>query len=203
MTRQVRRSPLPDERRHDAERSRSALLKAAFQEFSARGFAGARVAEIARVAGVNKQLITYYFGGKEGLYKALHELWLSEEERFADRSLSLADLTARYLEEEFRDPSWARLALWHGLDLEAGPAPTPREEDLSWLEQRQKDGEIAADLDPGFVLLMLIGAVSAPIALREEVVRITGLDPDSEEFEQRYAEQLRRLVRHLGEDKPD
>ena len=36
-------------------------------EFSAKGFAGARVSEIAARAGVNQQLIAYYFDGKQGL----------------------------------------------------------------------------------------------------------------------------------------
>src|SRR5450759_1887534 len=62
------RSPAAGERQRDAERSRQALLTAALDEFSLKGFAGARVAEIAERAGVNKQLINYYFGSKEGLY---------------------------------------------------------------------------------------------------------------------------------------
>jgi len=49
---------------------RSALLDAASQEFGNKGFAGSRVAAIARAAGVNKQLIFYYFGSKRGLFDA-------------------------------------------------------------------------------------------------------------------------------------
>lgn len=70
-TKRARRAPAPDERTLDAERSRRLLLDAALEEFSAKGFAGARVQDIADRAGVNKQLINYYFGGKEGLYHAL------------------------------------------------------------------------------------------------------------------------------------
>lgn len=44
------------------------ILFAAVEEFSSKGLAGARTAEIARRAGVNKQLIFYYFGSKRGLY---------------------------------------------------------------------------------------------------------------------------------------
>ena len=50
---------------------RERLLGAALEEFAARGPAGARVESIARAAGVNKQLITYYFGGKDGLYREM------------------------------------------------------------------------------------------------------------------------------------
>ncbi|URM95556.1 TetR/AcrR family transcriptional regulator [Actinomadura madurae] len=52
---------------------------AALDEFSAKGYAGARVGDIAKRAGLNKQLITYYFGGKEGLYRAVEEQWLADE----------------------------------------------------------------------------------------------------------------------------
>ena len=44
------------------------ILRAAKHEFSNRGFQGARMAEIARSAKVNKALIHYYFKSKENLY---------------------------------------------------------------------------------------------------------------------------------------
>jgi AcrR family transcriptional regulator len=37
--------------------------------------AGARVSDIADRAGVNKQLISYHFSGKEGLYTELSAQW--------------------------------------------------------------------------------------------------------------------------------
>ena len=78
-----RRSPAAHERRRDAERTRQALLDAALTEFAAKGRTGARVSEIAGRAGVNKQLISYYFGGKDGLYRALVEGWQRHAEEFA------------------------------------------------------------------------------------------------------------------------
>src|SRR5947209_14344006 len=47
------------------------IIAAAREEFSRRGFAGARVAQIARRAGVNKQLLFYYFHSKRGLFQAV------------------------------------------------------------------------------------------------------------------------------------
>jgi TetR/AcrR family transcriptional regulator len=47
------------------------LLAAAAVEFSARGFAGARVDRIARRARANKAMLYYHFGSKQGLYRAL------------------------------------------------------------------------------------------------------------------------------------
>ena len=54
-------------RQRNPERSRERILAAALGEFAAKGFAGARVADIARRAGLNKQLISHHFGGKVGL----------------------------------------------------------------------------------------------------------------------------------------
>lgn len=56
-----------------AGQAREAILAAARQEFSSKGPAGARVNEIAARSGVNKQLIYYYFGNKDGLYAAALE----------------------------------------------------------------------------------------------------------------------------------
>ena len=46
------------------------LLDAALHEFAQHGKGGARTQRVSSRAGVNKQLIHYYFGTKDGLYKA-------------------------------------------------------------------------------------------------------------------------------------
>ncbi len=51
--------------------SKQLLADAARQEFAEFGYAGARTDRIARRAGVNKQLVFYYFGSKAGLFEAL------------------------------------------------------------------------------------------------------------------------------------
>ncbi|MCP4657706.1 MAG: helix-turn-helix transcriptional regulator, partial [bacterium] len=51
---------------YDAAATREALLEAATELFAERGFDGAKVEAIARRAGVNKAMISYHFGGKQG-----------------------------------------------------------------------------------------------------------------------------------------
>lgn len=52
------------------------ILDAAIHSFSQVGFDGARVDEIARLAGVNKAAIYYHLGDKQALYeKVLHEVF--------------------------------------------------------------------------------------------------------------------------------
>jgi len=47
------------------------IVAAAREEFGRRGFDGARVDQIARRAGVNKQLLFYYFHSQRGLFNAV------------------------------------------------------------------------------------------------------------------------------------
>jgi len=47
-------------------------MAAGLECFAERGFAGTTTQEIARIAGVNKALISYHFGGKQGLLDALY-----------------------------------------------------------------------------------------------------------------------------------
>src|SRR5712691_5269051 len=47
------------------------IIAVAREEFAQRGFDGARVDHIARVAAVNKQLLFYYYQSKRGLFQAV------------------------------------------------------------------------------------------------------------------------------------
>jgi len=86
-------TPIPSDkpaepRTRDADRSRLIILDAAREEFAGHGLAGARVDRIAERAGVNKRLIYYYFGGKDGLFfAALKDTYAGI--RNAERALDL------------------------------------------------------------------------------------------------------------------
>lgn len=202
-SRSPRRSP--EVRRHelDAARSRDRLLDAALIEFSRKGYAGARVAEIAARAGMNKQLISYYFGGKQGLYATLSQRWQEAETRFATADQALEDLVAGYVEASLRYRGYSRMVVWEGLTLEETDADQSLQRDrmhaaVADLRRRQELGKLDSDLDPAFVLLALFAASGVGAVLPQVVRNITGLDPDSVEFTDRYAEQLRRIVRRLA-----
>ncbi|MCE5247097.1 MAG: TetR/AcrR family transcriptional regulator [Candidatus Polarisedimenticolia bacterium] len=53
------------------EKTQELLRAAASRLFAERGFDGATADDIAAAAGVNKAMINYHFGGKEGLYTAI------------------------------------------------------------------------------------------------------------------------------------
>ena len=77
----------------DAERTRSAILAAATEEFARAGLGGARVDRIAERSGANKRMLYYYFGSKENLFLAALEESYARI-RAAERELDL----------EHRDP---------------------------------------------------------------------------------------------------
>lgn len=75
----------------DPEGVRRSILEAARLEFVENGLSGARVDEIAARTATSKRMIYYYFGDKEGLYRAvLEEMY--ERIRSFERGLDIASL---------------------------------------------------------------------------------------------------------------
>ncbi len=60
-------------RRNDPVATRENILEVAMEVFAESGLSGARVSEIARKMRTSQRMIYYYFGDKEGLYRAILE----------------------------------------------------------------------------------------------------------------------------------
>lgn len=204
-----RRSPSGNERQRDPERTKARILDAAKAEFGAKGYAGARVSDIAGAAGVNKQLISYYFGGKEGLYTELATASMRDSEALNDPSQPLDTVLTRFIEANTADRDAAKLFLRENLAYDETPPATGDtegaevqrefiERQVGYIRARQAAGDVPADLDPGHLLLILISAASAPVAFPRVAQAMSGQDPTTSEFAEAYAEQLARLIRHLG-----
>jgi AcrR family transcriptional regulator len=198
----AQRSPDPSERVRDAERTKRKLLEAAMTEFAANGFDGTRVGDIAARAGVNKQLISYYFGGKEGLYRAMQREWLDAEHGRADPDMPAEDVLRWYLHRALADPRIARLELWKALSDEI-----PDEESQTDIDREQQDmrlrqerGDIAPDLDPAALQLAMMGMTLAPVVLRGTARKLFGVDIDDPEFETRYGDTLSRILARLARE---
>jgi TetR/AcrR family transcriptional regulator len=93
MQRDMKAASTAERRRavRDPAASQQALLRAGRAVFARKGLAGARVAEIAAAARLNKQLVYHYFGSKEQLYQAVLESVYAEI-RAGEQALSLQDL---------------------------------------------------------------------------------------------------------------
>lgn len=78
----------------DPDGVRRNILAVARDEFVENGLSGARVDEIAAKTSTSKRMIYYYFGDKEGLYRAVLEEAYARIRNF-ERSLDLAALPPR------------------------------------------------------------------------------------------------------------
>ncbi len=63
-------NPIPT---RNKERTRALILAAATEEFADKGFAGARIEQIAERSGSNKRMLYYYFNNKDDLFLAVME----------------------------------------------------------------------------------------------------------------------------------
>ena len=175
-------------------------------EFSEHGYAGARISAIAARAGVNQQLISYYFDGKAGLYRALSRRWEGISATLGPPDSDLADVVVNFLRSTVDHRPWARLLAWEGLTggVEGGTAAGDDDSGdrffaamVSDARRRQDAGQLDAELDPRYTLLVLFAAAAAPALLPQVARRITGQPPESPEFIDGYGAQLRQIVDRL------
>lgn len=70
------------------DNTKSCLIRSAQTLFAKLGFTGTSVKQIADDAGVNVSLVSYHFGGKEGLYKACLDSQVNDMADFFDKYIA-------------------------------------------------------------------------------------------------------------------
>ena len=78
-------------RKQDSFRRRLAVLQAAGSIFARQGYKAAKMAEIARDAGVSKGLVFHFFGSKQALFSALVEDCLNQWSTLSEYRASAAE----------------------------------------------------------------------------------------------------------------
>ena len=81
----------PSSAARDPEQTRARILAAAKAEFARVGLGGARVDQIAALAGANKRMLYYYFGNKDDLFRAVLEATY-EHIRESEKALHLDEV---------------------------------------------------------------------------------------------------------------
>ncbi len=163
------------------------IAAAAKHEFARRGFAGARIERIARAAGVNKQLLFYYYHSKRGLFQAAVRSAIEELEaalstaahlsgRPLDRLRQLLTALYEFLEQH---PDLVAL-LAHAERPDGAPLAPPIRRIVVVLAEGQGLGLVRDDIDPhvaaaqalilmlGYLRLEPIIAASAPPLAADE-----------------------------------
>ncbi|MFO1115412.1 MAG: TetR/AcrR family transcriptional regulator [Beijerinckiaceae bacterium] len=192
-------SEVVNERRRQqrAVDKRERILEAAFEEFAERGFEGASTRSVAAKAGVQHPLVTYHFGSKEGLWKAV----------VTNASFNFSEHFKEHIESDEKDQverlrriqeAFIRFAAanphFHWLMSHEGNRESER---LTWLvEERVQNyfDQVAAliriaqrqgryvDGDPYHLQYLFIGAVTRLYMLSAEVKQVTGKSPHSRAF---------------------
>jgi TetR/AcrR family transcriptional regulator len=200
-----RRSPDSSARQRDPERTRKLILDAAAAEFGAHGYAGARIGAIAARAGVNQQLISYYFDGKEGLYQAMSRQWQERQRELSAPGTPMPEQVRRYALEALRNPDAPRLLAWQGLEY-TGPSDDPDHAaraamfaaGIADLRAAQESGALPSYVDPACLLVMLMASAMVTTTLPHVIEAIFGADPRSPDMVERFADQVALLARMIG-----
>lgn len=104
----------------DTEATKAKLLDAAIAEFSERGFSGARIEQISKMSGCNRERIYYYFGNKNRLFESALTRQLStalDDVPVAGTGpAAIGDFAGRYFDSSRSCPSLSRLTFWEGLE---------------------------------------------------------------------------------------
>jgi AcrR family transcriptional regulator len=182
------------------------LLKAAFDEFAKRGFAGARVDEIAARAGANKALIYQYYGDKEALFKQVLEAKMNELGRIAsDDPEQFPEVVGEFFDFHAANPALSKLMLWEALDFGGKPVPNEAErkkhlgEHVAQIEELQRSGFVDADLDARQTLVTLIGLVHVWFSLPQLARMIAGGNPYSPDALRKRRNHLLQITKKMLE----
>lgn len=178
------------------ERTRAAILEAASRLFSERGYEGTGIRDIEDAAGVNRGVVTYHFGNKEAIWKAVVEFLFTPylEDLRSKRELILAldpPARRRFLLGHFVRTS-ARRPHMNNLMIQENLARSWR---IEWIVEHylrplgELHREFAGD-DPALRAIetdphlryLLLGACVHVFALAGEVEALYGRDVFDESF---------------------
>ena len=168
----------------DPEATKARIFAAATAEFAAYGVAGARIDRIAQHAQANKQLIYAYFGDKAELFGHVLEQKLVEVAESVSMEIDdIDDWIERHIDYHTEHPELLRLLMWEALEF--GDTGLPRESarleryqtKVANFAKAQHNGVVRADVQPGHLLLLMLGLVNWPQAAKQVGGMILGEDP--------------------------
>jgi TetR/AcrR family transcriptional regulator len=192
-------------RTRDLARSRERILKAALAQFAAHGLAGTRCEDIARRARVNKRMLFYCFGSKEGLYREILRRKFSQRAtlyKSVPRDVGRAIL--HWYEAFSSDLEWVRLLEWEALENGRGELVGEQERrqylkrTLDGLRRAQRDGLVPKQLDVTQLQISIIALTAFPLAFPQMTRLASGLAPTDPRFRRKRLQFLRWLGERLS-----
>jgi TetR/AcrR family transcriptional regulator len=189
----------------DLNRTREKILAAALAEFSARGFAGARVDAIARRARVNKRMLYYCFGAKQDLYREILRRKLAERAEWIESTPNdFAGALAHMYVAGGTDIEFVRLMEWEAIDSGGRKciAETERralfEKAVARLGVLQRGGSIPRGANLTQLFISMLSLALFPLVMPQVIRLIHGMEPTDPRFMRQRANFLRWLGERLA-----
>lgn len=190
--------------------ARETLLSIAVDMFASSGFDAISVRDIARQAGMNHRMVSYYFGTKESLWKEAvtflfdrmdRELSLPETAKLNDlESADLAKLAREGIRAYIRycaaHPEHTRLMFQASmkesalLDWAAENFIGPQQRPFYAMLKLLQDKGLAPKISPVVIIYTLVGAAQTFYALAPEIRRVWDIDPMSEKLIEEHTEAM-------------
>lgn len=195
---------------YDPEGTRARILRAAVEEFSEHGSAGARVDRIAAKAGANKESIYRYYGSKQELLRRVLDEYLSMRgDEVGPDPEDPVSYPASLVRMHAPNPELVRLVAWEGLETR-GPVDersvqerqTHYDRKVRMLEQAQRDGRIDPSLDLRHLLFTFLAMADWLYVSPQHARLIFGRDLDEDLIEEhaKFLQEIaRRIVRPDGD----
>ena len=195
-------------RERNAAETKRRLLDAAETEFALKGFAGARLRDVARTVGVQQALIHHYFGDKDGLYRAVLdraleqstlESWsILEQPRGVEAMLEdFVSLLVRFHRAHSNLFAMMRMEANTGTTnvginvMRERTKPIFDAVELAWIGF-QKEGKVRADIKPTDALVLVLAMTIYPF---QEAPLLSALWTEQEEGPEALEERKLAIVR--------
>lgn len=190
---------------YDPEGTRARILRAAVEEFSEHGSAGARVDRIAAKAGANKESIYRYYGSKQELLRRVLDEYLNTRgEEIGPDPDDPVSYPASLVRMHAPDPALVRLVAWEGLETR-GPIDDRSVQErqvhydrkIAVIEEAQRAGLIDPALDARHLLFTFLAMADWLFVSPQHARLIFGRDVD-EELVERHADFLLEVARRIA-----
>lgn len=183
-------------------RTREKILAAALAEFSAKGFAGARVDSIARRARVNKRMLYYCFGAKQDLYREILRRKIEDRAGFVESMpADFAGVLSHIYLAGGTDIDFVRLMEWEAIDTAGRKciAEAERralfEKAIARLRAMQRAGTIPPGINLTQLFISMLSLAMFPLVMPHMIRLITGMEPT----DRRFMRERTHFLRWLGE----
>ncbi len=197
-------------RTRNADRSREVILDAAERLFAERGFQGTSLQDIGDAASVSRGTPSYFFGSKEGVYRAVldrifgsvADLVRRQQEQALGVRAGPDEVFAReiagYIGFLAERPNFVRLLQWEALTGgELLADLTARMEALRESERVIRE-EVARGafrpVDPRHLMLNIMALCWYPFAQQESLMKVMGADAFDPDFIEAHGKAVTELV---------